>query len=60
MVSNFALVYSEAGRGQEALELMERVMEAYTSTLSEEHPNTLHSVRTLQSLKKPSRKPAEM
>ncbi len=47
MASNFALVYSEVGRRQEALQLTERVVEAYKKTLGEEHPDTLGSMQNL-------------
>ncbi|KAL8626124.1 hypothetical protein Q9189_008194, partial [Teloschistes chrysophthalmus] len=47
MASSFALVYSEAGRGPEALQLTERVVEAYKRTLGEEHPDTLRSMHGL-------------
>jgi hypothetical protein len=54
MADNFALVYSEVGRQQEALQLAEQVVEAYKRTLGEEHPNTVASIYTLINLKKPS------
>ncbi|KAL2052027.1 hypothetical protein ABVK25_007719 [Lepraria finkii] len=47
MASGFALVYSEAGRVQEALQLTERVVEARKRTLGEEHPDTLGSMHSL-------------
>ena len=47
MASSFALVYSEVGRGQEALQLTEQVLEAYKSTLGAEHPDTLRSMHSL-------------
>ncbi len=47
MASNFALVYSEVGRRQEALQLTERVVKAYKKTLGEKHPNTLDSMQNL-------------
>ena len=42
-----AVSYSEAGRRQEALQLTERVVEAYKRTLGEEHPKTLRSMYNL-------------
>ncbi|KAL8736398.1 MAG: hypothetical protein Q9166_000190 [cf. Caloplaca sp. 2 TL-2023] len=47
MATNFALVYSEVGRGQEALQLTERVVEVYKRTPGEEHPDTLRSMHNL-------------
>ena len=47
MAGNFALVYSEVGRRQEALQLTERVVEANKRTLGEEHPDTLRSMHAL-------------
>ena len=47
MASSFAMVYSEAGRVLEALQLTERVIEAYKGTLGEEHPSTLGSIHNL-------------
>ena len=47
MASSFALVYSEAGRVLEALQLTERVVEVYKGTLGEEHPDTLNSMHSL-------------
>ncbi|KAK3170216.1 hypothetical protein OEA41_009602 [Lepraria neglecta] len=47
MASKFALVYSEAGRRQEALQLTEQVVEANKRTLGEEHPDTLGSIHNL-------------
>jgi tetratricopeptide (TPR) repeat protein len=47
MASSFALVYSEAGRLQKALQLTERVVEANKRTLGEEHPDTLGSMHNL-------------
>jgi len=47
MAGNFALVYSEVGRRQEALQLTERVVEARKRTLGEEHPDTLSSMHNL-------------
>ncbi|KAI4122619.1 MAG: hypothetical protein LQ338_005713 [Usnochroma carphineum] len=44
MASSFALVYSDMGRLQEALQLRERVVEAYRRTLGDEHPNTISSI----------------
>ena len=46
-----AISYSEAGRRQEALELMERVVKAMKRTLGEEHSDTLRSIRTLKYLR---------
>ena len=40
-------MYSEAGRWHDALLLMEQVAEAMKTTLGEEHPDTLSSMRTL-------------
>ena len=48
--SNFALVYREAGRRQEALQLMERVVEARKRTLGDEHPDIETSIHTLHSI----------
>ena len=47
MASNFTLVYYEAGRRQDALQLMEREMELNQKDLGEEHPKTLTSMRNL-------------
>ncbi len=47
MASSFALVYSEVGRVQEALQLTERVVEVRKRTLGEEHPDTLGSIHNL-------------
>ncbi|KAL8921610.1 MAG: hypothetical protein Q9172_003935 [Xanthocarpia lactea] len=47
MASNFALVYSEAGRCLEELQLRERVVELRKRTLGEEHPKTLDSMHDL-------------
>ncbi|KAL9606787.1 MAG: hypothetical protein Q9179_000077 [Wetmoreana sp. 5 TL-2023] len=47
MASNFALVYSEVGRWQDALQLTERVVEVYQRSLGEEHPDTLSSMNNL-------------
>ena len=49
IASSCALVYSEAGRRQKALELTERVVEARRRTLGEEHLETLRSMHTLTS-----------
>jgi hypothetical protein len=42
-----AISYSEVGRRQEALQLLETVVAAHKRTLGEEHPDTLHSVQNL-------------
>ena len=47
MASGIALVYSEAGRVQEALQLEEQVVEIRKRTLGEEHPDTLGSIHNL-------------
>jgi len=47
MASRFALVYGEAGRSKEALQLTERVVEVYKRMLGEEHPDTLCSIQNL-------------
>ena len=47
MASSFALIYSEAGRLQEALRLIQRVVEAKKRTLGEDHPDTLGSMQIL-------------
>ncbi|KAI4256990.1 MAG: hypothetical protein L6R42_005913, partial [Xanthoria sp. 1 TBL-2021] len=47
MASNFALVYGQVGRRQEALQLGERVVEVYKRTLGQEHYKTLHSMQIL-------------
>ncbi len=47
MATNFALVYREAGRLQEELQLTERVVEVRKRTLGEEHPDTLRSIYSL-------------
>ena len=47
MAGDFALVYSEAGRRPDTLQLTERVVEAYKRTLGEEHPDTLRSMHNL-------------
>ncbi len=47
MAAKFALAYSEVGRRQEALQLMEQVVEANKRTLGEEHPDTLGSMHNL-------------
>ena len=47
MASNFALMYSEAGRFLEALQLTEQVVEVRKRTLGEEHPITLRSMHNL-------------
>jgi len=47
MAAIFALVYSEVGRRQEALQLTEQVVEARKRTLGEEHPDTLRSMHNL-------------
>ncbi|KAI4161334.1 MAG: hypothetical protein LQ342_005001 [Letrouitia transgressa] len=47
MANNFAFVYSEVGRFQEVVQLMERVVEVYKRTLGEENPNTLRSMYNL-------------
>ena len=47
MATSFSLVYGDAGRIQEALQLTERVVEVRKKTLGEEHPDTLHSIHTL-------------
>ena len=47
MAANFAIVYSEAGRGQEGLQLTEQEVEANKRTLGEEHPDTLRSIHSL-------------
>jgi hypothetical protein len=44
---NLANRYSEAGRRQEALQLLERVVAAQKRTLGEEHPDTLYSINNL-------------
>jgi tetratricopeptide (TPR) repeat protein len=43
----FALTYAENGRGQEALQLMEKVVAANKRTLGEEHPDTLSAMHNL-------------
>ena len=52
MAGDFALVYSEVGRRQEALQLTERVVEARKRTLGEEHPDTVASAQALKNLNK--------
>ncbi|KAK3176124.1 hypothetical protein OEA41_007446 [Lepraria neglecta] len=47
MAGNFALVYSEVGRRQEALQLTERVVEVRKRTLGEDHSDTLGSMHNL-------------
>ena len=50
MAHNFVLVYRDAGRQQEALELTEKVVEANKRTLGEEHPETILSRNALAEL----------
>ncbi|KAL9615270.1 MAG: hypothetical protein Q9167_000241 [Letrouitia subvulpina] len=47
MASRFALVYREVGRLQEALQLLERVVEIRKRTLGGEHLTTLSSIHQL-------------
>ena len=47
MARNFALVHSEAGRGQETLKLTEQVIDARKTTLGKGHPDTLRSMHNL-------------
>jgi hypothetical protein len=47
MAERFRLAYSENGRRQEALRLMEPVVAAHKRTLGEEHPETLASMHAL-------------
>lgn len=47
MLSSFAVVYQEAGRRQDALQLVERVTELSKETLGEEHTFTLARVSNL-------------
>jgi hypothetical protein len=44
---NLALIYSEVGRWQEALQLTETVVAARKRTLGEDHPDTLASMHNL-------------
>ena len=48
MASSIALVYSEAGERQKALQLTEQVVEVYKRTMGEEHPDTLGSIHALK------------
>ncbi|KAL6714664.1 hypothetical protein ACLMJK_008089 [Lecanora helva] len=47
MASGIALVYSEAGRVQKALQMTKQVVETRKRTLGEEHPDTLSSIHNL-------------
>ena len=47
MATKFALAYSEAGRLQEALQLIEQVVEANKKALGDEHSETLDSMYKL-------------
>ena len=47
MAARLALVYSEMDRRQEALQLMEQVVEANKRTPGEEHPDNLGSMHAL-------------
>ncbi|KAL8943854.1 MAG: hypothetical protein Q9211_000821 [Gyalolechia sp. 1 TL-2023] len=47
MASRLSGVYHEVGRYQEALQLMERTVEAEKKTLGDEHPDTLSSIHNL-------------
>jgi tetratricopeptide (TPR) repeat protein len=47
MAELLALTYGENGRRQEALQLLEIVVETNKRTLGEEHPNTLRSIHDL-------------
>ena len=46
-IHSLAIEYSEAGRGQEGLQLIEQVVEARKRTLGKEHPDTLRSIHDL-------------
>ncbi len=47
IAENFAQVYHEVGRRQDALQLAERVANVYRRTLGEEHPRTMNSMALL-------------
>ncbi|KAL9024099.1 MAG: hypothetical protein Q9196_006760 [Gyalolechia fulgens] len=47
MAGRLSLVYHEVGRYQEALQLIERTVEAEKKTLGDEHPDTLSSIHNL-------------
>ena len=48
-MGNLASSYSNLGRRQDAVELREKVLEAWKRTLGEEHPDTLLSMGNLAS-----------
>ena len=50
MAHNFALVYREAGRQQNALDLTGKVVEVNKRTLGEKHPETILSRNALAEL----------
>ncbi|OCK79674.1 hypothetical protein K432DRAFT_354452 [Lepidopterella palustris CBS 459.81] len=47
MAAGFAVAFAENGRGQEAMELREMVLEASQRTLGNEHPDTLNAMNNL-------------
>ena len=47
IAGKFALIYAESGRGQEALQLIEKVVAANKRTLGVERPETLRSMHNL-------------
>jgi hypothetical protein len=53
-----ALRYSDAGRRQEALPLIETVVASHKRTLGEEHPDTLASMHNLAILNETRENPA--
>lgn len=53
-----ALRYSDAGRRQQALQLIETVVASHKRTLGEEHPDTLASMHNLAILNETRENPA--
>jgi hypothetical protein len=50
-MNSLAINYSEVGRRQEALQLLETVVAARKRTMGEEHPDTLGSMQNLTAFK---------
>ena len=46
-MQHLAFRYSEAGKRQKSLQLMEQVVEGYKKILGEEHPLTLRSIHNI-------------
>ena len=51
-MKGLVIFYCDLGRGQEAIELGDKVLEASQRTLGSEHPDTLNAINGLAVLKR--------